>query len=78
MVGGAANALSLCPDNTKIVVAGRSLLKIFTIDENAMEFIDFKNLHAGRRQVGKSLLNCYLVNLCVDCYARSKIMSFNL
>ena len=48
-VGGAANALSLCRDNNKIVVAGRSLLKIFSIDESS--FSEVKNLHAGRRQV---------------------------
>ena len=49
-VGGAANALSLCRDNNKIVVAGRSLLKIFSIDESS-SFSEVKNLHAGRRQV---------------------------
>jgi len=56
-VGGAANALSLCRDNTKLVVAGRSLLKIFSIDENSSTFAEVKNLHAGRRQVSDSM-NC--------------------
>ena len=55
-VGGAANALSLCRDNSKLVVAGRSLLKIFSIDESSSEFIELKNLHGGRRQVSFMLV----------------------
>ncbi|CAK8672704.1 unnamed protein product [Clavelina lepadiformis] len=49
-VGGAANALSVCRDNSKVIVAGRSLLKIFSVDENTGQFKEFKNLHIGRKQ----------------------------
>ena len=48
-VGAAVNALSLCRDNLKVVVAGRSLLKVYTVDHD--QFQELINLHIGRRTV---------------------------
>jgi len=48
--GQSANALSLSKDNSKVVVAGRSLLKIYSVDE-ATGFHEHVNMHVGRKQV---------------------------
>ena len=40
-----ANALDLCKDGSKVVVAGRSVFKIFSIDE---EFVERDNLRVGK------------------------------
>jgi len=40
-----ANALDLCRDGSKVVVAGRSVFKIFSIDE---EFVERDNLRVGK------------------------------
>ena len=50
-VGGTVNALSLSRDNFKIVVAGRSLLKVFGIDENLSNFKEELKLYFTRVQV---------------------------
>uniref|UniRef100_H2ZMN8 GATOR2 complex protein WDR24 n=1 Tax=Ciona savignyi TaxID=51511 RepID=H2ZMN8_CIOSA len=47
--GSAINALSLCQNNNKIVVAGRSLLKIYEID-SFNQIREAMNLHVGRKQ----------------------------
>ena len=50
-VGAAVNALSLCRNNLKVVVAGRSLLKVYTVDANRECFEEQINLHTSRRTV---------------------------
>ena len=40
-----ANALDLCKDGSKVVVAGRSVFKIFSIEE---EFVERDNLRVGK------------------------------
>lgn len=52
-VGAAVNALSLCRSNLKVVVAGRSLLKVYTVDANRECFEEQINLHTSRRAVGE-------------------------
>ncbi|KAK3886466.1 hypothetical protein Pcinc_009337 [Petrolisthes cinctipes] len=41
-----ANALDLSPDNTQVVIAGRHVFKIFSLDENGLE--EKANLRAGK------------------------------
>lgn len=48
-VGGTVNALSLCRDSSRIVVAGRSLLKIFSIDETTSNFKGDTKLYFARQ-----------------------------
>ena len=43
---GPANALDLCKDCTKVVVAGRSVFKIYSIEEE--EFVERDNLRVGK------------------------------
>ena len=44
-------ALSLCRnDNTKVVVAGRSLLKVFEYDESEWRLNELLNLQVGGRR----------------------------
>uniref|UniRef100_F6WK69 GATOR2 complex protein WDR24 n=1 Tax=Ciona intestinalis TaxID=7719 RepID=F6WK69_CIOIN len=48
-VGSAINALSLCQNSNKIVVAGRALLKIYEAEpQNQLK--EIANLHMGRKQ----------------------------
>nr|CAB3267689.1 WD repeat-containing protein 24-like [Phallusia mammillata] len=48
-VGSSVNALSLSKDNSKVVIAGRALLKIYNVDETN-GFTEHLNLHVGRKQ----------------------------
>ena len=41
----AANALDLCKDGSKVAVAGRSVFKIFSIED---EFVERDNLRVGK------------------------------
>lgn len=47
-VGGAINTLSMNKDNSLVVVGGRSILKIYNVDE--INFKEKMNMRAGRRQ----------------------------
>ena len=40
-----ASALDLCKDGSKVVVAGRSVFKIFSVEE---EFVERDNLRVGK------------------------------
>ena len=65
------NAISLCEDNNRVVIAGRSLLKVFTYDENKCKFSETVNLQVGRREV--SFYFIQLSWLVFMCWARSSL-----
>uniref|UniRef100_UPI00358FE193 GATOR2 complex protein WDR24 isoform X1 n=1 Tax=Myxine glutinosa TaxID=7769 RepID=UPI00358FE193 len=44
---GAASAVAVCRDGSQVVVAGRNILKVFAIEEEA--FVEKLNLRVGRR-----------------------------
>ena len=52
------SSLSLCNDYNRVVVAGRSLLKIFSFNEKNKTFVEQLNLQGGRRDVS---LNFYFI-----------------
>lgn len=54
------SSLSLCNDYNRVVVAGRSLLKIFSFNEKNKTFVEQLNLQGGRRDV-----SLFLLKLCL-------------
>jgi len=49
------SSLSLCNDNNRVVVAGRSLLKIFSFNDKNKTFVEQLNLQGGRREQGMNM-----------------------
>lgn len=49
------SSLSLCNDYNRVVVAGRSLLKIFSFNEKNKTFVEQLNLQGGRRDQGMNM-----------------------